>query len=392
MAVHNAYLNKRALPLLLALALTATACSEQPQGQAGGGAGGAPRAMPVTVVQAQPTQVPLTIESVAQTEGAREVEVRARVGGILEERLYEEGARVKEGQPLFRIDPEPLEIALAKARAALAERRAQQQKARRDVERLKGLVEQDAISRMEYEDAVSAAELAEAGVASAEAAVREAELNHSYATVTAPVSGITGEALKSEGSLVAPGAEGLLTTIVQVNPIWVSFSLATSELAQVPGGALTRETVKGVELLLPNGEAYPAKGRLNFAASRIDPRLGTLQLRAEFPNTEGRLLPGQFVRVRLLLGQQEGAFLVPQQAVQQTPQGAFVYVVGPDGTAQNRPVQAGEWRGDKWVILDGLQAGEQVIVDNLIKLRPGAPVAPQPAGAPGQAEQARAEG
>jgi len=370
-------------PVLLALlaspALMLAGCGkEQPQNAGPGGMMN--MAVPVTAVAVQPTSVRTSIEVVGQTEGAKETEVRARVGGILLQRTYEEGAVVKAGQKLFQIDRAPLEIALAQAKAQLAETQARVEQTSREAARLKNLLAQNAISQKEYDDTTSANAIAKANLLAAQAKVRDAELNLSYAQVTAPISGVTGRAQKSEGTLVSTGADSLLTTITQTDPIWVRFSVADSELDQLPKRQLNKHTVKGVEVFGADG-AEPVAGKLNFAASNIDLKLGTLQLRAELPNSEGTLLPGQFVRVRLQTGERRGVFLVPQAAVLTSDKGKFVFVVGPDGKAGIKPVQAGEWQGKDWVILGGLKAGDQVIVDNLIKVRPGAPVKIQPAGA-----------
>lgn len=325
--------------------------------------------MPVTVLDMQPQSVPTSIEVMAQTEGARETEVRARVGGILVKRLYQEGDVVKSGQPLFQIDRAPYEIALAEAKA-----RAEQ--TAREKQRLKGLADAKAISQKDYDDAASAD-------AMAQAALRQAELNLSWTTVTAPVAGTSGRAVRSEGNLVSTGSDSLLTSIYQTNPMWVSFSLGESDLAKLPGGRVTENLVSGVELVMANGQVYEQKGKLNFVASNIDTTLGTQALRAEFANPDGQLLPGQFVRIRLLTGQRDGVFLVPQAAVLQTEQGTLVMTADGESKVAPRPVKTGEWHGKDWVILGGLQAGDKVIVDNLMKLRPGVPVAPHPPGAPG---------
>ncbi len=214
----------------------------------------------------------------------------------------------------------------------------------------------------------------------AEATLRQAELTLAWTTVTAPVSGQSGRAVKSEGNLIVQGTDNLLTSIHQSNPMWVRFSLAESDTAKLPGGRLNAKNVTGVELVLPDGAVFPRKGRLNFLSSQIDPSLGTQQFRAEFDNGEGKLLTGQFVRVRLLTGMRDGVFLVPQSAVIQSEQGRLVMIAGPDNKVAPRPVQAGEWHGKDWVILGGLQAGDKVIVDNLMKLRPGAPVMPHKPG------------
>lgn len=366
-------IQRQALPFFVSAligALAAAGCSgEKP-------AGGPPAMgpMPVTAIEMQPQKVPTSIEIMAQTEGARETEVRARVGGILVKRLYQEGETVKSGQPLFQIDRAPYEIALAEAKAK-AEQTA------REAARLKGLAEAKAIAQKDYDDAVSAN-------AMAQAALRQAELNLSWTTVAAPVAGTTGRAIKSDGNLVST-ADSLLTSIYQTNPIWVRFSLGESDLAKFAGGRVTAKDVKGVELVMGNGQKYDKPGKLNFLATNIDTTLGTQQLRAEFDNPDGLLLPGQFVRVRLLTGERDGAFLVPQTAVLQTEQGTLVMTVGAENKVAPRPVKAGEWYGKDWVILGGLNAGDKVIVDNLIKLRPGAPVNPHPPAVPG-AEQAAA--
>jgi len=322
--------------------------------------------LPVSVLDMQPQRVPTSIEVMAQTEGARETEVRARVGGILLKRLYQEGDVVKAGQPLFQIDRAPYEIALAEARA-----RADQ--TQREMNRLKTLIEAKAISQKDYDDASS-------NNAIAQAALRQAELNLAWTTVTAPMAGTSGRAVKSDGNLIGTGADSLLTSIYQTNPMWVRFSLGESDLAKFPGGRVSAKDVSGVELVLPNGQVYAKPGKLNFLASNIDLTLGTQQLRAEFDNADNQLAPGQFVRIRLLTGERDGVFLVPQSAVIQSEQGPLVMLAGPDSKVAPRPVQAGEWRGKDWVILGGLQAGDKVIVDNLMKLRPGAPVAPHAAG------------
>jgi membrane fusion protein, multidrug efflux system len=330
------------------------------------------------VVTLEATSVPISAEAVAQTEGASEVEVRPRVGGILLKRLYQEGAAVKAGQPMFLIDPAPYQIALAQAKAQLAQQQARIEQTKREAARLKSLLDTQSISQREYDNAVSDNETAVATLQQAQAAVREAELNLSYTTVTAPSSGISGRFQFSEGALVTPNTS-LLTTIVQLSPIWVRFSFSDNEVAQL-GGQLNEHTVKKVSLIMPDGSEYKQKGELNFAASQIDPTLGTQQLRAAFDNADKALLPGQFARVRVTTGTREGVFVIPQTAVMTGDQGKFVYVVNEKNEVMPRPVEAGDWIGTNWVILGGLKAGEKVVTDNLLKLHPGATVAPHPAG------------
>ncbi len=349
-------------------------------------AGGAMPAMPVSVIELQPTTVPISAEAVAQTEGAKEVEIRPRVGGILLKKLFEEGAPIKAGQAMFLIDPVPFQIALSNAKAQLAQQESRVEQTQRESTRLDGLLATQSISQRESDNAMSDHALARAGLAQYAAGVREAQLNLSYTTVTSPLSGIAGRFEFSEGALVSANTS-LLTKVSQISPIWVRFSMSDSELALL-GGHLTPANVEEVTLLLPDGTEYGKKGKLNFAASGIDPQLGTQQLRATFENEDKRLLPGQFVRIRVTTGKQDGVFVVPQTAVVTNDQGKFVFVANDKNEAVIKPIVAGNWAGKNWVILSGLSAGEKVIVDNIIKLRPGASVAPHALGAaPSQAPE-----
>lgn len=350
-----------------------------------GGPGGPAMAVPVTVLTVQPSHVPMTVEAIGQTEGAKEVEVRPRVGGVLMKQLYQEGARVRAGQPLFEIDRAPLEIALSEASAERAQQQAKADQTARDAARLKPLAAEQAVSQKEYDDAVAAARLARAALQGSDAKVRDARLNLSYATVVAPVSGVSGRAQRSVGSLVAPTGDNLLTTIIQPDPIWVRFGLSDSDLARLPGQRLAPASIRDVQLILPGGAVYGASGRLNFSSTQIDPKLGTLQYRAAFPNPQNEVLPGQLVRVRLVAGDISNVYIVPQTAVMQQAEGHFVFVVGPGNKAAIRPVKTGEWQGENWVILSGLKSGDAVILDNLIKVKPGAPVKPKPREAAAQA-------
>lgn len=331
--------------------------------------------MPVTVVVARMQRIPDVLESVGQTEGSKDVEVRSRVSGILEKQLFREGERIKAGTPMFQIERAPFENALAQAQASLAQERARLEQTRREGGRLKTLVDERAISRREYEDATTNIQTSEATIAAAQSRMKDAQLNISYTTINAPIGGVTGRALRSIGTLVSANAESaLLTTISQQDPIWVRFSVDEREYRQVREAKKTE-----AKLVLGDGSVYPQSGRLNFTASAVDQKLGTIQLRAEFPNAALALLPGQFVRVRLAAGESD-AILVPQSAVVQNDQGRFVWVAGADGKATMKPIEAANWQGRDWVIRKGLAPGDQVIVDNLMKLRPGAPVQPKQAG------------
>lgn len=371
----------RAIVLGILSAAVLAACSGKDQAQQQGA--GANQLMPVGFVEAKPTTEPVFVEAVGQTEGNREVEVRARVGGILEKRLYEEGNTVKAGQPLFVLDRAQPEASLQNARAAVAEAQSRLEQATREVERNKGLAAQDAVSRKDLDDALSAQAAARAQLQAAQATASNASLNVGYTQVTAPVSGITGRALRNEGNLISVGDE--LTTVIQADPIKVRFGLSDTDVANAPGGKLDWRKVQTIELVLPDGSKYAARGSLDFASTQIDPKLGTRSMRAAFANPKTEVLPGQFVKVRLQVGTKDNVFRVPQAAVLQTDQAFLVMVAvkndkGMDVVAP-RPVQPGPWDGKDWLLYGGLQPGDRVLVDNLIKLRPGMPIQPVPAGA-----------
>lgn len=347
--------------------------------------GKAPEAPPppqppaVALLQVTPTMVPKTVQISGQSEGVRQVEVRARVGGILTKRLYQEGQQVSANQVLFQIDPVPFELELARAKAQLAEQQARLEQAVREERRLKDMAAQKAVSQKEADDAQTTRLSLQATVEGSAAAVKQAELNLGYTRVTAPIAGVSGRAERSEGTLVNTSTDSLLTTVVQTSPIWVRFSLSDQEIAGLrdKAGGLSKAQVS---LTLANGQKLDLKGRINFEAGQVDPRLSTVQLRAEFDNPTTELLPGQFVRVNLMVGSRE-AVLLPQTAVLQNDQGRFVYVLGEENKAQLRPVQTDGWQGNQWVVVGGLKAGEKVIADNLLRVRPGAPVKPIEAGA-----------
>lgn len=367
--------------LAIAAASLLAACGREGATPGAPAAGPPPVAAHIVTVAAR--SVPIRFDIVGQVEGSKEVEVRARVSGILVKQFYREGDPVRERASLFEIDRAPFEVALAQARAQLAQATAQLEQGRREEVRLKPLVQDRAVSSKEYDDATSTRQLAEAAVQLANAAVRQAELNLSYTNVTAPVAGISGRAEHSIGTLITTDAAGsLLTTINQLTPIWVRFSLAEADLAKLPGGRVSRAAPADVQLLLPDGSIYPGKGRLNFTAAAIDTRLGTQQLRAEFDNPREQLLPGQFVTVRMTGGERAHVFLVPQSAVIQTEKGYLVFVVDANGRAQARPVKTGDWLGADWAIESGLNAGDRVIVDNLLRVQPGAVVTEATTAAP----------
>jgi membrane fusion protein, multidrug efflux system len=359
------------------LAMLVSACS--PGGAQDGGkkANAAPQAVPVTLLEVAPREVPISFEAVGRTEGSRDVQVRARVAGIIERQLYTEGDAVKAGAPLFRIERASYQIELEQARGLLAQERARQELAQQEMDRLKGLAERRAISQKEADQAASTARQSAAAAQIAQARVRQAELNLSYTTVNAPIGGITGRALQSVGTLVQPNNDSaLLTTITRGDPIWVRFSLSEAEYTRLRG---TGEKNAQVTVQLADGKDYASKGKLNFAGSTVDGSTGTVQMRAELPNAEQQILPGQYVRVRVMAGTQK-AILVPQTAVLQNETGRFVWVAGGDGKALPRNIRAGQWLGEHWIVLDGLKAGENVILDNVARLRPGTPIEPRKPG------------
>ena len=378
----------------LALAGLLAACG---QGQPGGGHGGFPPA-PVTAIAVQPRTLPVSWEYVGQTTGSKDVEVRARVTGILEAKLYVEGSAVKAGQPLFTIDPQPLEAQAAAARAEVARAEAQVAQAEREAAQLKPLAERRAVGQKEADDALSAADLARASLTAAQAKFAEVELNLGYTRVVAPVAGLSSRAMKSEGSLVTAN-DTLLTVISQVDPIWVPFGVSENERLAVDravaAGLLELPKDNGFEVTirLADGSTFPRKGRINFADTRVNPATGTYEMRAEVANRDHALKPGQFVRVTLQGAVRRDAIAVPQVAGLDGPQGKFVYVPGKDKDGRDvalpRPVALGPWveadGANLWVVESGLKAGERVIVDGVARIMaPGSPIAfGPPPGAPG---------
>ena len=376
---------KLILPALLLPALAA--CG--PSGQ--GGHGGMP-APQVSVVTIEAKTLPATFEYTGQTLGSREIEVRARVTGILLSRNFVEGGAVKKGQSLFTIDPAPFAAAAARAEADVAGADARLAQARKNAARLKPLYEDKAVSQKEYDDSVSAEAIADADLKAARARLTEANLNLLYTKVESPASGIAGRAQRSEGSLVS-GPDVLLTSVTQVDPIWVSFGVPDSELLKINAerDAGRLQAPQGgsydVTLKLADGTTYSQPGKLNFSDVRISGATGTSEWRAELPNPKGVLRPGQFVRVTLKGAVRPNAITVPQRAVLEGPQGKFVYVLGEGSKAEPRPVQVGEWYGEDWIIQSGLKPGDKVIVDGVARIF--APNTPVQVGEPGKAAEQR---
>jgi membrane fusion protein (multidrug efflux system) len=333
----------------------------------------------VGTITVQPKLVLAPFEYTGQTAGSREVEVRGRVTGILLKRSFLEGGAVKQGQSLYTIDPAPFQAAFARAEADVGVASARLDQAKRESARLRALVADKFVSQKLADDAVSAEAIGEAELKAARARLTEARLNLEYTRVESPATGIASRSLRSEGTLVS-GPEVLLTTVTQVDPIWVNFGIPDDERLRLQretdAGRLVLPTDGRFEVMvrLADGSVYARTGRLAFADIRISGQTGTSDARAELPNPEGRLRPGQFVRVTLNGATRPNAVLVPQRAVLEGPQGKFVYVVDEKSTAQARPVEVGEWAGSDWIITGGLKAGERVIIDGVMRIGPGAPV------------------
>lgn len=324
------------------------------------------------VVQARP--LALALEYPAQLRGVREVEVRARVEGILLERRYEPGAAVREGDLLFRIDPAPFRAEAARARAELAVQQALLRETARDRARIEPLAEQKLVSRQDLDAAVAAHERAEAAVAAAQAALRKAELDLSYTDVRAPIAGLTSREVRSEGSLVSPDPDsGLLTQIVQGERLYADFAVPENEAATLRD-ALARGRGVRVQLAELNGAPVGQPGAIEFVAPRVADDTGTVAVRAIIDNRSGELLPGRVVRARLQGLEIANALVIPRRAVMRGPQGPFVYVVDEKGTAQPRPVELGISSGNLITVVSGLAAGERAVVDGVLKVMPGAPV------------------
>ncbi len=344
----------------------------------------------VGVITVTAQVVPYTFTFVAQTESSRQVEIVARVAGFLDRIAYAEGDFVKEGQTLFQIDPKPFKAQLEAAQGELGAQKARLATAKANLARVKPLAEQNALSQADLDRATGDFEAATASVYSASAKVREAELNLGYTTIQAPLSGAASRALQREGAYVGASADtAKLTYVAALDPIWVTFSVSQNQVARLKEMVAKKLlTVPGnehfeIELVLPDGRAFPHRGRINFSDPSFSKETGTFMIRASVPNPDRELRPGMFVTANVIGAERPSAIVVPQLAVQQSPKGNFVVVANAENHAELRPVIVGTYVNDKEIVVEqGLKSGDRVIVDGLVHVVPNAPVKPTPLTAP----------
>ncbi|MGW8311289.1 MAG: efflux RND transporter periplasmic adaptor subunit [Thiogranum sp.] len=333
----------------------------------------------VTVIKIEPGDRPVTFEFVGSTVSSQQVEVRARVDGFLNERLYTEGSIVRKGQIMFQIDSKPFQAQLAAAKGALAEQEARLWTAQANLKRVKPLAKANAVSKKDLDDAMGKVNAAAAAVEMARADVETAQLNLGYTTIHAPVTGVSSYARIQNGAYINQQSSPL-TYVAQLDPMWVDFSISEDEMLSIREQQkkgllrLPENHAYVVAIVLADGSIYPNTGKIFFRDANYSAQTGTFLLRAAFENPDGTLRPGQFVKVRVKGAIRPNAILVPQAAVLQGAGGFFVWIVDEDGKAQTRPVEVGDWQGDNWFINKGLAAGDRVITDGLIRLAKGVPV------------------
>lgn len=373
----------RRIVLTLAVLAAVGGCSRGGGGRGGYGEQGTPD---VGVVTLAAGPVTLTTELSGRTSPYETSDVRPQVGGIIIARPFTEGANVKAGQVLYQVDPAPFRAALDQARGQLASAQANLTTTRLKAERYGELVKIQGVSKQDYDDAVAAFKQAEAQVEQLTAAVQTARINLRYATITAPISGRVGPSTVTKGALVAANQTAALTTIQRLDPIYVDVTESASDLLKLRRALASGQLTGGptsvpVRLKLEDGSLYPQPGRLEFADVTVDQTTGTVVLRALFPNPDGLLLPGMFVRAEVAEGVDPNAILAPQQAVSRDERGRpTALVVGRDGKAQLRDLQLGQAVGDRWLVTSGLAAGDRLIVDGLLKARAGQAVRAVAAG------------
>ncbi|ACB35968.1 efflux transporter, RND family, MFP subunit [Leptothrix cholodnii SP-6] len=377
-----------ALSVLSAALLVACGGGTAAPGAAGPGGGGMPPPPSVGVVTVQPASVGLTTELPGRLEAWRTAQVRSRVAGIVQKRLFTEGSDVKAGQSLFQLDAASFQAQLDSALAVQAKAEANLAQAQSTLDRNQPLAAAKVISQQEWVLNQTALKQAQADLATARAAVQTARLNVEYAAVRAPIGGHIGRALVTEGALVGQGEATLMATIQQTDPLYVNFTQSANEVLRlrraIEGGSLKKLGKDGgrqaapIRVVLDDGSLYPLPGKLLFTDLSVDATSGQVTLRAELPNPQGLLLPGLYVKVRLEQAQADHGMVLPQQAVTRGVAGDTVLVVGADHSVSQRTVKIGSALGNQWVVLDGLKPGEQVVVDGFQKIRPKTPVTPVP--------------
>ncbi|GAB7525806.1 efflux RND transporter periplasmic adaptor subunit [Paraburkholderia sp. 2C] len=330
----------------------------------------------VTIVTVEQKATPVDFEFTAQTESSREVEIRARVEGFLDKRMYTEGSLVKAGQTMFIMDRKPFEAALQTAKGELAQQQARLTVTKANLARVVPLAAQNALSKKDLDDAIGNEKEAEAAVIAAKGQVQTAELNLSYTIIKSPLLGLSSYARQQEGSYVTPTQGGLLTYVYQLDPMWVNFSISENELLryrqQIEKGQLRfpPENKFDVTVVQADGSVYPERGRIDFTNPAFSAETGTFLVRAVFANPKGVLRPGQFVRALVSGAVRPNAILVPQRAVLQGSKSHFLWVLDNESKPHQRVVEVGDWHGDDWFITDGLRNGERVIVDGAIRVTP----------------------
>jgi len=375
-------------PLLLACGLLAlSACGGKEEASA-------PPAPEVGVIEAKQQTVPLTRDLVGRLSPYRSADVRARVAGVLQRRVYQEGSNVREGQVLFEIDPAPLQASLGVAQGQLAQAEATYANARSTAERARRLAPQKFISQNDLDNAIAAERSAGAAVEAARASVRNAQIDLGYAKVTSPIAGRAGKQQVTEGALVGQGEATLLTTVDQMDPLFANFSIGSTELSQLRAAANVSLGGTGntpVQVVLPGGRVHGQPGTLDFSDTTVDPATGAVSLRALVPNPDEELFPGAFVTLKAKLGELHDVFLVPQEAVLRDANGAFVRVIGADGNVERRNVTTSAAQDGQWIVTSGIASGDKVIVSGVQKVKEGAPATPTP-WQPAAAGQAPAAG
>ena len=360
---------------IAALVLVVSACGKTEPGS--------PPPREVSVVKVVPRTVPIVFSRVAQTESSRDVQVVARVSGFLEKIDYVEGLLVKEGANMFHMDRKPFVAQVQAARGELEATEARLWTANANLDRTRPLAEADALSQSDLDQATGEQKAAKAAVYAAKAKLDQAELDLSYTTILAPVTGLTGRALQREGAYLNAFSDSAnLSYVAQIDPIWVNFSVSQNELERTrqmraDGRVIPPPNDKyEFEIVLSNGEIFPYRGTLDFTAPSFDEKTGTFSVRAVVRNPDFQLRPGMFVTSRALGATRPNALVVPQEAVQQSSNGHVIWLVDKDNKAERRPVVMGDWVDDGWIVEQGLSGGEVVIVGGIQRIRPGTPVKP----------------